>query len=136
MKDRRFIEVNEIPQLLMEKIEGFVESEEYLGLDEEFRTSPGLICARCSSYINRIYREAGATDVIDNAFRIVELLSTVRDIEVQNIVVTEILEMIDFHKHPELFQRLGPRSKALYDRWLWWFDPIPGRDRGTDRRHR
>lgn len=102
----------------MREVIEFESSEEYLRLDDEDEKSIGIICGAFANYISRLYSEERGSSVLDKAFNAIELLSSIRDPDIENMVVTEILENIYFDKYPELIKKLGNNSKALYERWL------------------
>ncbi|WP_200348833.1 hypothetical protein [Halochromatium glycolicum] len=123
MSSQNFILVegasNKVSEFLVQEVSGFSNSDEYLRLDDEDRKSPGIVCGAFANYISRIYGERGnAGLVLDNAFNAIESLSSVQDSDVENLVVTEILENIHFDEYPELIQKLGSKSKALHERWI------------------
>jgi len=122
MRDKDFILVegaaDKISEFLIQGVDEFSSSEEYLRLDDEDRRSTGIVCGAFANYISRIYGEDNTNPLLVNAFDVIESLSAIQDIEVQNLVVTEILENIYFDEYPEIIQKLGNKSKALYDRWL------------------
>jgi len=110
--------LSKIPGMLLAEVEGFSVSEEYARLDDEDRQSPGIVCGALANYVSRVWADSGSEPVLSSAFRIVESLSAVEDVEIQNLVVTELLENINFTDYPDLIQLMGPKSRALYDRWL------------------
>ncbi len=122
MIDKDFILVKglagRVSEFLIQEVNEFSSSEEYLRLDNEDRRSTGIVCGAFSNYISRTYGEGNTSSLLNNAFNAIESLSSMQDIEVENLVVTEILENIHFDEYPELIQKLGSKSKALYDRWL------------------
>ena len=109
---------SKLAELLVQEIDKFPDSEEYLRLDDEDRKSSGIVCGAFASYISRAYGEGDADLLLKKAFDTIEMLSSIQDVGVENLVVTEILENIHFDEFPELIQKLGNKSKALYDRWL------------------
>jgi len=122
MSDKEFILVEgsagRVSEFLIQEVDEFSSSEEYLRLDDEDRRSSGIVCGAFSNYISRIYGEGSASSLLNNAFDAIESLSSMKDIEIKNIVVTELFENIHFDEYPELILKLRNNSKALYDRWL------------------
>lgn len=123
MSNQNFIliesESNKVSDFLVQEVSGFSGSDEYLRLDDEDRKSPGIVCGAFANYVSRIYGEGSNADsFLDNAFNVIESLSSIQDSDVENLVVTEILENIHFDVYPELIQKLGNKSKALHKRWL------------------
>ncbi|MFI0416531.1 MAG: hypothetical protein ACH255_20625 [Candidatus Thiodiazotropha sp.] len=109
---------NKIVELLVQEIDGFSDSEEFLRLDDKDRKTAGIVCGAFANYISRTYSEGIAGPLLEKAFATIETLSSIQDVDVENLVATEILENIYFDEFPELIQKLGNKSKALYDRWL------------------
>ena len=109
--------VVEIPKLLLEKVEGFAHSEEFLR-HQEWENTPGVICGAFAIYVSRIHRDGESSTILDSAFSAIEKLAAIRDSNIDTLIVTEILENIYFREFPELVRRLGPKSRALYDHWL------------------
>lgn len=122
MSNKGFILVegssDSVSEFLIQEVGEFASSEEYLRLDDEDRKSAGIVCGAFANYVSRVYGESNTNALLVDAFNTIESLSAIQDIEVQNLVVTEILENIHFDEYPELIQKLGSKSKALYDRWL------------------
>jgi len=110
---------NTVSKFLVQEVSGFSESDEYLRLDDEDKKFPGIVCGAFSNYLSRVYSEGRNADAImESAFKAIESLSSVQDSDVENLVVTEILENIHFDEYSELIQKLGSKSQALYERWL------------------
>lgn len=112
MSSQNFIlvedESNKISKFLFQEVRGFSDSDEYLRLDNKDRKSLGIVCGAFTNYISRICGECGnAVSVLENAFNAIESLSSAQDIDVENLVVTEVLENINFDEYPELIQKLG-----------------------------
>ena len=122
MSSQNFILVegksNTIPEFLVQEVSGFSESDEYLRLDDEDKKFPGIVCGAFANYLSRVYSKGGNAAIMESAFKAIEALSSVQDSDVENLVVTEILENIHFDEYPELIQKLGSKSQALYERWL------------------
>ena len=123
MNNQNFILIkdtsNKITEFLIQQVIGFADSDEYHRLDDEDRKYPGIVCGAFASYISRIYGQGGDIDlIIDNAFDVIESLCLKQYSDVENYVVTEILENIHFNEYPELIGKLKNKSKLLYDRWL------------------
>lgn len=60
----------------------------------------------------------GEIDIVLEGAKMVESLSSNNDFEVQNIVVTAILESSDFEKISGLYMKLGKNTKILYEKWV------------------
>jgi len=122
MSNQRFTMVEnsaaEVPKLLMQEASEFENSEEYHRLDDEDKKSVGIFCGAFANYISRVYGEEKDSAVLDRAFNAIESLSSTKDSDIENLVVTEILENLRFDEYPELTKKLGRNSKALYERWL------------------
>ena len=123
MSSQNFILIQDtsskITEFLIQQVIGFADSDEYHRLDDEDRKYPGIVCGAFASYISRIYEQGGDIDlIIDNAFDVIESLCLKQYSDVENYVVTEILENIHFNEYPELIGKLKNKSKLLYDRWL------------------
>lgn len=123
MSNQNFILIKDtsskITEFLIQRVIGFADSDEYHLLDDDDRKYPGIVCGAFASYICRINGQGGETDVIiDNAFEVIESLCLTQYSDVEDYIVTEILENINFYEYPELIGKLKHRSKLLYDRWL------------------
>ena len=109
--------VSAIPSLLSDRVKGFANSEEFIR-HQQWKNVPGIVCGTLAIYISRIHRDGDPNGILDSAFSIIESLSSVGDGQIENLIVTEILENIHSNDYPELIERLGPESRALYDQWL------------------
>jgi len=123
MNSQNFILVegisNKVAEFLVQKVSGFSDSDEYLRLDDKDRSSQGIVCGALANYISRIYGEGdNKNSILDSGFNAIELLSAMQDSDVENLVVTEILENIHVDEYPGLIHHLGSKSKLLYERWL------------------
>lgn len=123
VKEQKFILVESksaaVSEFLTQEVKGFSKSDEYLRLDDEDKRIPGIVCGAFAIYVSRIYRESGGESIsLDSAFRAIESLCQWQDADVENLIVTEILENISFNDCPNLLQRLGCKSLSLYKRWV------------------
>lgn len=107
----------QIPGMLVKNVPEFEGSEQLQLLTEEERKSPGLVCAAFARFIESTFAKHGETESLRKAFFVIERLSHYSDVEVQNLLVTEVFEIIDFVRFPGLELLLGPRSLELYNRW-------------------
>lgn len=120
-------EYAKIPELLAAEVPEFLESDEFNRLDPKLRKNPGLVCAAFKDYFIRLQeaeiRGIGNNQmsaVLGKAYDVIEKLASSPDPEVQNAVITEILEHLWCSEQTlaRIKQRLKPKSLALYNRWI------------------
>lgn len=121
MDSQRFVLMDDSSEkamkILLDEVDDFFCSNEYLLLDDEDKSAKYVVCGAFGNYINRVYSEGAEERVLD-AFRAIEKISEMEDIEVENMIVAGILEVIHFSEHPTLKEYLGKTTKVLFERWL------------------
>ncbi len=121
-----------VPAFILSAVSGFQNSAEYLRLDVELRTVPGLVLGQLTILLRRLQTEAlerpsanrETAQTLDQAAEALEALAASGNHEIQNLVIVECLEHL--HGAPRmreaLWRRFGPATRALY---LAWVDPGP-----------
>ena len=107
---------NKVPDLIATAVPSFLESEAYDLLDAEDRKVPGLVTAAFTRYFEGL-QEA---DELEKCYAVIEKLATRSDLEVQNLVVTEIFENLRSSDEGlrKIKEQLGPESRRLYETWI------------------
>lgn len=120
-------EYDKIPALLKEIVPKVFSSPEGASLTQTEEKLPGVVCSRLAEYLVRLMEEfnAGTRDAdtkneISKCFSAIERLASSSDPLVQNVVVTEIFEVIDCGPvvKKQIKSRLGPKSIALYNAYI------------------
>ncbi len=112
-----------IAELLLEQAPSFSESSEFTELEAADLELPSVVCGAFRRYAQRVHREA-ASDTSDDrvleTLRAMERLATSPDPEVENALVVDVFEHLDLSDEAleRFIARLGPSSRALYDRWI------------------
>jgi hypothetical protein len=123
---RREGEASRIPDLLVSRVSGFIESPAYRKLRDYEATIPGVVCSAFADYLVQIHThemdgqsERGIRMAISSAHDTLELLATSPETEIRNLVTDEIFENIECRCEvlQKIKQYLMPGALALYRRW-------------------
>jgi hypothetical protein len=115
-----------LPDFLLTAIPGFRESPEFESVAEH-TDLPGVIVGALSPYVVRLEGEdrRGKLDEASGAslqavYSAFEMMAGSRDGHVQNALVVEVFEHLhcDERTRRRIVKRLGPHSRAAYDRWV------------------
>ena len=132
MTDSTNIEHHRLPDALRERLPGFENTPEYLVIRDTGGDLPDVVCGALGSLLQRLEVEmlekrldAAGRQMLDRVYRVIEELATSNDIETVNAVVVDVLELLS--NTPlvvdRITARLGPATRALYDRWI--IGPVP-----------
>ena len=117
----------EVPCFLEKAAPGFSRSEEFLGLEPEFKKIPGLVCGAFKDYLVRLQglAEKGSADPqtlveLEKAYEAIETLASSNDPNVENLVVVEIYEHLALSNGAliRFKQHLKTKSLNLYKQWI------------------
>lgn len=118
---------NDVPNFLLAGVFGFRECREYELLDDELKALDGLVCAAFAGFFMRLQEaalqrspSATAERSLENAYSVLEALSSSTDTQVQNLVYVEFFDNLRFDDATlsVMCSRMGPNSKRLYEDWL------------------
>lgn len=113
-----------ITELLLEQAPSFGESSEFTALERSDLELPSVVCGAFRRYVQRVQCEERGFDTSDDrvreTLRAMERLATSPDPEVENALVVDVFEHLDLPSEAleRFIARLGPSSRALYDRWI------------------
>ena len=113
-----------VPDLLLEEAPGFRGSDEYARLHPSDHELPSVVVGAFMQYVERLHDEAGAAEpALAETYRAMERLATSHDPEVENVLIVDVFEHLNLPEAvlDQFLSRLGPASRALYDRWI---DPM------------
>lgn len=112
-------------ELLLEEAPSFGESEEVARLEPNERALPSVVGGAFKRYVERLYAQAdvgtpGSEERLAETHRAIERLARSRDLDVVNTLVVDVYEHLDLPERQleDFRSRLGPSSRALYERWI------------------
>ena len=120
-------EYDAVPDLILANVPALASAPSYQLLTRDQRRVSGLVAAALTTFMEDLQHRALARTLdadqlnsLENAYLLVESLASSKDIEVQNLVVTEILENIRAEEAAlrEMLSRFGPNTASLYRRWI------------------
>lgn len=116
-----------VPNLLLEAIPAFAQSDEFKALDENERKVPGLVCAAFANRLLHLHQALSRSNAgeaqrveLEQCYAAIERMASSPDPAVENLVVVEVFENIpDLEAlQNEIKPRLRPKSLELYSRWV------------------
>lgn len=113
---------DEIVSAIKKFVPSFIQSDEYRKLDVQEQHVTGLVCAAFAKFWSELARleDRNESQILNACSEIVELLSLSNNAEVQNYVVTEILENLSENEcvMARLRAMMGESTTRLFSRWL------------------
>lgn len=119
-------EFERLPDVLLASIPGFRESPEFATVATGVNL-PSVVVGAAKNYLVRLEDENGRGKLeaagrrsLDAAYAALEAMATSSDGDVENSVVVDALMYLDCGEETKrrIVKRLGPSSRALYDRWV------------------
>jgi hypothetical protein len=114
-------------RLLLRDVQGFADSKEYESLvDYDLSDVTGLVCAKFTRFFLRFQEEEirhGLSDrdarTLEDAYRVIEELSSSPDLSVQNLIQTEVFENMTVSGDviTAAMGRFGVKTRDLYEDW-------------------
>ena len=119
-------DLNNVVQVLTEGVPSFAQSDELRLLGDGLDATAGLVCGAFARFLCRLHETDSKDDSVhhqrefDQCYAMIEWMASSRDVEVRNLLVTEIYEVLA--DHPAILEevrgRLRPASDALYRQWI------------------
>ena len=118
---------NDVPAFLIRRVPELKDSTNFKSLAPELRGSPTLVCAALASTIVNSVELSPPNDsdaiqkrFLVRAFGAIEEMSSSTDHDINNLVVTEILETFNANQaaFARISSRLGQKTLALYRKWI------------------
>ena len=108
----------EVPSFLLAQVPALRQSSAFARLSETSRCLPGVVCATFARYIAELAANVHEREHLSSVMQVVERLATSNESEIQNLVVTEILENMEDNVLRTLAPLMGTNCKALYERYV------------------
>lgn len=110
---------------LLANVPELKDDSSYIYLEQNDLLLPGLIFAAFACHIKKLHdqlesdsQQLSAKEELEKSYQVIEELCLLNNNNIDNLIVTEVLENIEYGKHPLVIEMMGKQTHDLYRRWI------------------